>query len=49
MVTWDDLAVELNKASDEFEKAIKAFNSAMASYQELIDCCEEITNKKSKS
>jgi len=31
-ITWDDLAIELNKASGEFEKAIKAFNSLARAY-----------------
>jgi len=41
MTTWDDLAVELNKASEEFEMAIKSFEALTKTYQELIDYCNK--------
>ena len=46
MVTWDDLAVELNKASEAFERAIKAFESLTKTYEELIDYCKKIQEGK---
>jgi hypothetical protein len=45
MVTWDDLAVQLNRASDELEKAINAFESLTKTYQELIDYCKSLEKK----
>jgi len=45
MITWDDLAIELNKANDEVEKAIKVFESLKKTYQELIDYYKEIQEK----
>lgn len=45
MVTWDDLANELNQATEEFEKMIKSFKSLSESYQEFIDYCKEIQKK----
>ena len=46
MITWDDLAVELNKASEAFERAIKAFESLSKTYDELIDYCKKIQESK---
>uniref|UniRef100_A0A6M3L1W9 Uncharacterized protein n=1 Tax=viral metagenome TaxID=1070528 RepID=A0A6M3L1W9_9ZZZZ len=46
MVNWDDLAVRLNKASDSFERAIKAFESLTKTYDELIDYCKKIQESK---
>ena len=46
MVTWDDLAIRLNKASEAFERAIKAFESLTKTYDELIDCCKKIQESK---
>ena len=42
MKTWDDLAVELNKASEAFEMAIKSFESLSKTYDELIVYCKKI-------
>ena len=46
MVTWDDIAVEFNKASEAFERAIKSFESLTKTYQELIDYCKERFGEK---
>ena len=42
MVTWDDLAVEINKASEMFERAIKEFELVTKTYHELIAFCKEM-------
>ena len=46
MTTWDDLAVELNKASETFERAIKSFESLSKTYDELIAYCKKILEDK---
>ena len=34
-VTWDDVAIELNKTTEAFERCIKAFESLTKTYEEL--------------
>jgi len=46
MVTWNDLAVELKKASDEFGKATLAFESLTKTYQRLLDYYKKIQEDK---
>ncbi len=37
--TWDDLAIEFDKATEAFGRCIKSFESITKSFQEMINYC----------
>lgn len=46
MITWNDLAIEFDKVTEAFVRAIKAFESLTRTYNELIEYCKKIQEGK---
>ena len=44
-ITWDDLAIKLDKAREDFEEAIQLFDSLSKTYQDFIDYCKAMEEK----